>query len=120
MKINGMKLMKDTKSLVNALSANDRVCVCVGDTFSELLWSDRTLYIVTEVSKGGFSAIRVKTHMKNYYEGTCYPDIDENGKWMVLGSPETFRRDKRGWYTRGGHRVHISWGETTGYEDPSF
>ena len=120
MRINGMELMKDTGSLMNAICANDRTCVRVGDTFTELHWSDRTLHIVTEVSENRFSAVCVSTHMKNHCDGTCYPDIDENGKWMVLGSPKTFSRNKRGWWSHGGRRVHISWGDKTGYMDPSF
>ena len=67
----GMELMKDTGSLTNALMENRNEKIKVGDTFAELLWTDRNAYIVTRVnSQRDFYAKRLKVEMKDWTEGT--------------------------------------------------
>ena len=67
----GMVLMKDTGSLTNALMENKTKEIKVGDTFVELLWTDRTAYIVTRVNnQRDFYAKRLKVEMKDWYCGS--------------------------------------------------
>ena len=121
-----MKLMKDTGSLTNALCENTTSCPKVGDTFCELLWTDRNLYLITEViNDRKFKADRVHTFLKDgLIDGTEYPQYDENGNIKTFGEPETYvfrynnwRKLARGNATR---KVHLQFGATTGYRDPSF
>ena len=125
----GMTLMRDTASLMNAVMENKAKTINVGDTFAELLWTDRTLWVVTKViSDRKFVANRAKTYMENWADGTEYPVKDENGKIVADGEPRTFTKKRKYWYrsihanapATDGHRVHLSWGATTGYRDPSF
>ena len=117
----GMTLMKDTASLANALMENKTREIKVGDTFAELMWTDRHLWIVTNViSPREFVAERVQTEMRDgWQDGTEYPKTDAEGKYLTSGYPETFKRKHKYWYL-GESRVRFSWGATTGYRDPSF
>lgn len=117
----GMTLMKDTGSLMNALMENRTREIKVGDTFAELMWTDRHLWKVTEVvSQREFVAERVETELRNGWEdGTEYPKVDADGNMITSGRPETFKLKRKFWYL-GESRIHLSWGATTGYRDPSF
>ena len=117
----GMTLMKDTASLTNALMENKPREIRVGDTFAELLWTDRTLWKVTEVTnQKDFMAEQVETELKDGWEdGTEYPVRDADGNILTDGQPSRFTLKRKYWY-RNGVRIHISWGATTGYTDPSF
>ncbi len=124
----GMTLMRDTGSLTNAIMENCNKSVKVGDTFVELLWTDRELYIVTAVeSPTRFRAKTVKTVCKTFEEGTMYPVLDENGKMETEGDEEVFFKARKYWYREINNnnyhskvKVHFSWGEKTGYRDPCF
>lgn len=116
----GMVLMKDTGSLTNALMENKTKEIKVGDTFVELLWTDRTAYIVTRViNQHDFYAKRLKSKMKDWTDGTKYPVKDENGAYITEGDECRFRKPRKYWYCGSG-KVHLSWGEDCGYRDPSF
>jgi len=122
----GMTLMRDTGSLTNALMENKKDGMKVGDTFAELMWTDRTLWQVTEVVVPGrkFKAQRVETYMENWTDGTEYPREGADGKYILQGDETTFERKRKYWYRvggfGGGSRVHFSWGAKHGYRDPSF
>lgn len=116
----GMELMKDTGSITNALMENKNAEIKIGDTFAELLWTDRTAYIVTRViNQRKFYAKRLKVHMTNWTEGTKYPDKDENGAYIAEGAEFLFSKPRKYW-RKGYDKVHLSWGEDCGYRDPSF
>lgn len=116
---NGMTLMRDTGSLTNALCENMAKDLKVGDMFCELLWTDRTLHVITEViNQKKFKAMRVKTQMKNWTEGTEYPEYDESGNLITEGAAMTFTFRYHNWWN--GTKVHLQFGATTGYTDPSF
>ena len=116
----GMVLMKDTGSLTNALMENKTKEIKVGDTFVELLWTDRTAYIVTRVNnQRDFYAKLLKVEMKDWTDGTQYPVKDEKGAYIAEGGEFRFRKPRKYW-RRGGGKVHLSWGEDCGYRDPSF
>ena len=116
----GMELMKDTGSLTNALMENRNEQIKVGDTFAELLWTDRTAFIVTRViNQHDFYAKRLKVEMKDWTEGTQYPVKDANGAYIAEGAEIRFRKPRKCWYSGSG-KVHLSWGEDCGYRDPSF
>lgn len=116
----GMELMKDTGSLDNALMENRNENIKVGDTFAELLWTDRTAYIVTRVNnQRDFYAKRLKVEMKDWTDGTQYPVKDEKGAYITEGGECRFRKPRKYW-RESGDRVHLSWGEDCGYRDPSF
>lgn len=94
-KKNGMKLMKDTASLANALieSTGLQESIKPGDTFCQLHWTDRTLWVVTRViSDMEFFAARVKTKMDNWTEGTEYPELDEQGRMQYYEDDECYFR----------------------------
>jgi len=116
----GMTLIRDTGSITNALMENKPIKIKVGDTFVELLWSDRTAYIVTRVNnQRDFYAKRIKVEMKDWTEGTQYPLKDEKGAYITEGVEFRFRKPRKYWYCGSG-KVHLSWGEDCGYRDPSF
>ena len=121
---NGMKLMKDTGSLTNALCENTTSAPKVGDTFCELGWTDRRLFVITQViSPKKFIAQRCITEMKDGWEdGTEYPVMDENGKIKTYGEDEGFNFSYRNWRQglKKGRKVHLQFGAKTGYRDPSF
>ena len=160
-KKNGMKLMKDTGSLTNALIENIGIegGLKPGDTFAELLWTDRTLWLITRViSDKEFFAARVKTEMKDWTSGIEYPVKDENGEMVLDGSECYFRFTYKNWRcsdvgymesffnreidkffkdtghlgddmqtailkfcrTKPASKIHLTFGATTGYRDPSF
>ena len=114
-----MKLMKDTCSLMNYLMVNDNLNVKVGDTFAELMWSDRTLWQVTRIEGKKIYAKRVKTKIEDWTDGTQYPVKDENGNNLLWGGESVLTKPRKYW-KKNGCTVHLSWGETTGYRDPSF
>ena len=117
----GMDLGRDTGSIMNALMENRAESIKVGDTFAELNWTDRTLWVVTKViSTKEFIAERAQTEMTDgWQDGTEYPKKNEKGEILTDGYETTFKKKRKYWY-RGGVRVHWSWGKTTGYRDPSF
>lgn len=129
-KKNGLKLMKDTASLTNALIENIGMKdgIKVGDTFAELQWTDRTLWVITWVAPNGkeFMAKRAQTKMKDWTDGTEYPVRLEDGTIETVGSECFFKFRYRNWWgysdtqMNNGEKVHLSFGETTGYRDPSF
>lgn len=116
----GMTLMRDTGSLTNALMENKANDIKVGDTFVELLWTDRTAYIVTRVvNQKKFYAKRLQTYMIDWREGTKYPDKDAKGAYITTGEEVLFHKPRKYWY-KGSGKVHLSWGEDCGFRDPSF
>lgn len=130
LKKNGLKLMKDTGSLDNALMENIGTTsgIKVGDTFVELMWTDRKLWVITQVAANGkeFFAQPVKTKMKAAWTGTEYPVYDENGKIETNGPERFFIYRYKNWWRyadssrKDGEKMHLSFGVTTGYCDPSF
>lgn len=128
----GMTLMRDTASLTNAIMENRRSEVKVGDTFARLMWTDRELWQVTEVvSPTKFKAMKVQTRCENEYKGTENPVYDEDGKMKLYEAREMLivrkrkywyavEKDHEGNFARKIGRIHCTWGETTGYRDPSF
>lgn len=127
----GMELMKETGSLTNALMENKPREIKPGDSFSILLWSDRTLWQVTRViSQTEFFAKKVSTYMKDWADGTCYPKVNADGNWDLSGDEIKYKKCRKYWYEyarcpdgtydRLDSKVHFSWGSTTGYRDPSF
>lgn len=115
-----MKLMKDTGSLTNALMENRKEQIKVGDTFAELLWSDRTLYKVVGIEGKKILAKQVSTELRNGWEdGTEYPKVDEKGEWILCDTIYEITKPRKYWKMNG-HTVHLCWGATTGYRDPSF
>lgn len=116
-----MKLGTDTGSVFNALMDNGDGCLELkaGDTFAELLWTDRNLWIINLVkSNRDFTAKRVETKMRNWADGTEYP-VEIDGVIQTFGSPCHFTRPRKHWKCDG-HTVHLSFGAKTGYRDPSF
>lgn len=116
-----MKLFAETGSVINALMDNGGGCLepKVGDTFAELLWTDRNLWIIKSVkSNRDFIAERVETKMKDWTDGTEYPVVAD-GVIQTSGSPSHFTRPRKYWKCDG-HTVHLSFGAKTGYRDPSF
>ena len=129
-KKNGMKLMKDTASLMNALieSTGLKESLKVGDTFAELQWTDRTLWVVKEViNDKNFFAEEADTKLKDWTKGTEYPVQNEDG--TIKTNPYSrmeFVYRYGNWkkyeerYPKDKERVHLSFGEKVGYCDPSF
>lgn len=114
-----MKLMKDTGSLTNYMMVNDNLNVKVGDTFAELMWSDRNLWQVTRLEGKNIYVKRVQTKMKDWTDGTEYPVKDENGNNLLWGNECVLTKPRKYWKLNR-CTVHLSWGATTGYRDPSF
>ena len=114
-----MKLMKDTGSLTNYLMVNDNLNVKVGDTFAKLMWTDRNLYKVIRIEGKKIIAKEVDTFMKNWAEGTKYPKTDSNRNWILSGPERVITKPRKNW-KMDGSTVHLSWGATEGYRDPSF
>lgn len=114
-----MKLMKDTGSLTNYLLENDKHEIRVGDSFAELMWTDRHLWQVTAIDGKRMWAKRVRTYMEHWADGTEYPVKDDAGKWELEGKEHCFTKPRKNW-KMDGKDVHLSWGATTGYRDPSF
>lgn len=128
-KKNGMKLMRDTASLTNALieSTGLQESIKPGDTFVELHWTDRTLWVVTKVvSQKEFFAKEAETYMKNGADGTEYPVMNDDGSIKLTGQEMHFKYIWKNWRVdnNGGRGVrevtHLSFGKTTGYRDPFF
>ena len=126
LKKNGAVLMRDTASLTNAAIENIGVKggLKPGLTFAELMWTDRELWVITRVvSEKEFYACEAETEMRHFAEGTEYPVRDENGNIKTFGPEVRFRFMYRNW-RKGeiahGIKVHIAFGATTGYRDPSF
>ena len=122
LKRNGMELLKDTASVSNALMENAGVegGIKAGDTFAELMWTDRHLWVVTRVvSEKEFYAKAVDTECENYYDGTLYPVKNEDGSPKTVGEESHFKFRYKNWWSDG-VKVHLSFGATTGYRDPSF
>ena len=122
LKKNGAVLMRDTGSLINAAIENigTRDGLKPGLTFAELMWTDRDLWVITRVvSEKEFYACNVETACKDYYDGTCYPVRNEDGSLKTDGGESRFQFRYKNWWS-GCKKVHLSFGETTGYRDPSF
>ncbi len=133
-KKNGMKLMRDTASLTNALieSTGQTTGLNNGDTFVELQWTDRTLWVITAAAKNStkdFIAGMAETTMKDWTTGTEYPVRDEKGNIKIVeGSERYFVYRYHNWWcypdTRmqkgTGRKMHVAFGHSTGYRDPSF
>lgn len=118
-----MKLMKDTASLTNYILGNTTTekAILPGETFCELLWTDRVLWIVTRTEgPGKFFAARVKTSMPNgWADGTEVPILDDAGKVQHDGGEECYRLSRHKW-KRNDHKVNLAFGQKCGYRDPSF
>ena len=122
LKKNGAVLMRDTGSLINAAIENigTRDGLKPGLTFAELMWTDRNLWVITRmVSEKEFYAKSVETECKDYYDGTEYPVKNEDGSLKTWGSESHFKFRYKNWWADGA-KVHLAFGETTGYRDPSF
>ncbi len=123
-----MKLMQDTASLTNWLIETRPVNGAmpippIGSTLTELLWTDRSLLIVTEHTARGFVVQDVKTHMESWCDGTTYPDLDQNGNIATYGDRREIKATKTGYRVRtcdGWKPIALSLGDRTGYRDPSF
>ena len=113
----------------------------VGDTFAELMWTDRRLWVITEVRGAKeFVAGWVETECKDVNAGTEYPVRDADGKFKTYMGEDAvfcFRRGNwykkevyMGWDRKGkfkpndskgwGRKVHLSFGMKTGYTDPNL
>lgn len=114
-----MKLMRDTASLTNYLMENSTHEIHVGDSFAELMWTDRTLWKVVRIEGKKMYAKRVATKMRHWEEGTQYPVTDDDGNWILEGHEVCFSKPRKNW-RKGGEIVHLSWRAKTGYRDPSF
>ena len=118
-----MKFGKDTASLANYILGNtvSERPISEGDTFCELLWTDRVLWVVTRTEgPNKFFAARVKTSMPNgWTDGTEVPILDDAGKVQHDGGEECYRFSHNKW-KRNGNKVNLAFGETCGYRDPSF
>ena len=123
LKRNGMELLKDTASVSNALMENAGVegGIKAGDTFAELMWTDRHLWVVTRVvSEREFFARRAVTRMEHWADGYEYPVKDESGNIQIVGGNDSrFLFRYRNW-RKDGVKIHLAFGATTGYRDPSF
>lgn len=128
LKMNGAVLMRDTASLINAAIENIGVKggLKPGLTFAELMWTDRNLWVITRVvSEKEFYAKKAETEMRHFAEGTEYPVRDEDGNIKTLGPEVRFQYKYRNWrkselaYPHG-YKVHLAFGASTGYRDPSF
>ena len=123
LKKNGAILMRDTGSLINAAIENIgmRDGLKAGATFAELMWTDRHLWVVTRVvSQKEFFARRAQTKIEHWEDGTEYPVRDENGNILTYSNEEThFKFRYKNWWADG-KKVHLAFGATTGYRDPSF
>ena len=97
---------------------NDNQNIKVGDTFVEVMWSDRNLWQVTRIEGKKIYAKRVKTKMKGW-NGTAYPVKNKKGNYLLWGTESVFVKFRKYWKLNG-CVVHLSWGATTGYRDPSF
>lgn len=132
-KINGMKLMKDTCSLTNALMANPRYTEPkVGMDVTQLMWSDRCAYRIIKVSEDK------KTFMMQRYNakwiGECYGDEryryeDENGNPLLLdGFTKTIKFRYGQWYEMEQNwdgktrydKISLAFNCREDYRDPSF
>ena len=104
--INGMKLMKDTCSLTNALLANPRYTEPkVGMDVTHLMWSDRCAYRIIEVSKDGRSFVMQRYNAKwigKGYGDETYQYEDENGNPLLRdGYTKTIKFRYGKWYEVG-------------------
>lgn len=116
-----MKLLTDTGSVANWMMDNGSGCseLKVGNTFAELLWTDRRLWVIKSVkSNRDFIAEMAETRMKDWTDGTEYPVVVD-GVIQTSGSPCHFTRPRKYWKCDG-HTAHLSFGAKTGYRDPSF
>jgi len=112
---NGMKLMRDTASLTNAMIENfgSNEELKPGSTFCQLHWTDRTLWVITRViSATEFFAARAETTMKHWTEGTEYPVYDEKGNIKVTPNSECyFRFSYKNWKRFGCGFLEAFFGE---------
>ena len=130
--INGMKLLKDTCSLTNALMANPRYKVPqVGMDVTVLMWSDRCAYRIIEVSKDGRSFVmqRYKAKLIGHYLDQRYQYEDENGNPLLMdGYTKNIKFRYGKWYEvdrsyNGKPRydkISLAFNCREEYEDPSF
>lgn len=124
-----MKLGHDTASVINWISEtqarNGTMPIpAIGDTMAELMWTDRKLLICTAHTVKGFIAKIVRTRMRNWAEGTTYPERDSDGNLITEGGEMEIRATKNGYRVKGGdgewYKISLAMGATTGYQDPSF
>ena len=119
-----MKLLKDTGSLTNWLMANPKYKEPkVGMGVTELLWTDRHAWMITEVDKDkkGFTMTRMAPKLVGNYYSQNYVYEDENGKPLMGTNSIHVRYRYKNWhYAPNGGTIHLSIGHAEEYEDPSF
>ena len=130
--INGMKLMKDTGSLTNALLANPKYTEPkVGMDVAKLLWSDRHAYQIITVAKEGKSFIMQRYQPK--WIGKCYGDEtyqyeDEKGRPLLTNYTTLVKWRYGKWYEVFSgfdgkddyNPISLSFNYREEYRDPSF
>ena len=130
--INGMKLMKDTCSLTNALLANPRYTEPkVGMDVTQLMWSDRAAYRIISVSKDKRSFVMRRYNSKwigKGYGDETYRYEDENGNPLLSDGDDTTVKFRYGrwyalntWYEKPQYeKINLAFNCREDYRDPSF
>ena len=120
-----MKLMRETASLVNWMMANPNFHKPeVGEDVTELMWTDRSAWRVTEVDPDGKGATLTRYAAKFIGQGYgderyCYED--ENGCPLLNENHKIHIRYRyKSWRVNGKHKIHLAWGCRDEYQDPSF
>jgi len=130
--LNGMKLMKDTCSLTNALLANPRYTEPkVGMDVTQLMWSDRAAYRIIEVSKDKKTFVMRRYNSKwigKGYGDETYRYEDENGNPLLMEGNDTTVKFRYGrwyalntWYEKPKYeKISLAFNCREDYRDPSF
>lgn len=126
-----MKLGVDTGSLVNWIySSNEgkEVKIEIGMPVTKLYWTDRDVYVVTDIDDKYITIAEAKTVMKGgIYDGYKTPVRDENGNIEYYNDSKLYvRKFRNRWNaydkvsgTRYG-KVNLIFGVADGYRDPCF
>ena len=129
--INGMKLMKDTCSLTNALLANPRYTEPkVGMDVTQLMWSDRAAYRIISVSKDKRTFVMCRYASKwigKGYGDETYQYVDENGNPLLSDYDKTIKfrygrwYELNTWYEKPQYeKINLAFNCREDYRDPSF
>lgn len=117
-----MKLGKDTGSLTNWLMANPNYKEPkVGMGVTELMWTDRHAWMITEVDKDkkGFIMTRMNPKAVGSYYEQRYEYNDKNGNPYLSSTTMHVRFKYKGWRSESG-KMNLALGYAEEYEDPSF
>ena len=120
-----MELMQDTASLVNWMLANPNFHKPVaGEDVTELMWTDRCAWRVTEVDRDGKGATLTRYAAKFIGQGygdERYQYEDENGLPLLRQDHTIHIRYRyKSWRIDGNRKIHLAWGYREEYQDPSF